>query len=163
MTSNAAVRVAELALVHVGEAPVEGEPIVARRRRRDENLEDLGLPLRGAGLVVRALEDRGRARARLAHDEELLDDLDRARIVRRELERPLARAERVDVPVQRVDEELRELDLARRALRALALIAVERDDLRGPVGVALRAQQARERSQRAAVMRHELQHPPVEA
>ena len=85
-----AVRVVELGGVDVGEATVERETIVARGRRRDEHLEDLGLPLRGAGLVVGALEDRRGARARLPDDEELLDDLDGARIVRRELQRPLA-------------------------------------------------------------------------
>ena len=158
-----AVRVAELALVHVGEAAVEREPIVASRGRRDEHLEDLGLPLRGAGLVVGPLEDGRGARARLSDHQELLDDLDGPRIVRGELERALARSERVEVAVQRVDEELRQLDLARRALHALALIAVERDDLGGPVGVALRAQEAGERAERAPVVGDELEHAPVQA
>ncbi len=156
------VRIAELRRVHVGEPPVEGEAVVARGGGRDEDFEDLGLTRGGAGLVVRALEDRRRAGARLAHGEQVLDDLDGARVVRRELEGPLGSAERLGVAPQRIDEQFRELDLPRGALEPLALVAVERDDLGGAVGVALGAEQPREGAQRAAVVGDELQHAPVE-
>ena len=63
--------------------------------------------------------------------------------------------------MQRIDEELRQLDLASGALHPFALVAIEGDDLGGAAGVALGSQEPRERTQGGPVVRHQLEHPPV--
>ena len=103
-----------------------------------------------------------RARARLRHRQELLHHLDAARIVGREEEGALAGGQSVDVPAQGIDQQASQLDLPDGALRPVALIAVQRDDFDRALGVALRPQQARQRAQRSPVVRHDLQHAPVE-
>ena len=97
-TSNARARVVAASSRGRRRGAVEREAVLARGRRRDEHLEHLGLALRGARLVVGALEDRRRARARLGRSRGAAR---RPRWRRGsfgdELERALARRERVDV------------------------------------------------------------------
>ena len=155
-------QVAELLLVHVGEPTIEREAILACGRRGHHDLEHLGLPDAVVRLVVRLLEDDRRVRARLAELQELLDHRQRRRIVGHELHRALGRRERVGRTLERAEIEPRELDFARRALGPFALVAILLDDLCSPLGVARRLEQTRERTQRAAMLRHQRQHPPIE-
>src|SRR5690606_28169798 len=106
-------------LLHGGEAQVERQAILLRRRRRDEHREHLALLLVLPRGGVRLLEDDRRVLAGLRQRHELLEQRDDLRILRGDLERPLRGGERLGRLLQRTEVQARELELARDAAGAL--------------------------------------------
>jgi hypothetical protein len=107
--------VVELVLVDVGQAAVE------RHRSSCDAVVAMSTSSTSACRAAAPVSSYARSRmwaqrARASrHGQELLDDLDAARIVGRELERPLARRKRVDVLAQRIDSSARARSRAPRA------------------------------------------------
>ena len=157
-------------LVNSGEADVERAPVLLRSGRRDPDLEDLRLPRELPGLGVRRVENDRGGGPRLGDSEELLDHGDRvvmqlrprrarrARVRHRPLahdfERQLCSRERHLGPLQ-PKSELRDLDVARRALEAFAQVAIPLEGLDGPFEITGGAQETRDGSERVSVLRRD--------